>query len=134
MIQFEKYDRPKGEPRTDSLTVNKSKGAVNAIINVTRFQDKDTKQYVMYSPSLDITSYGETLNKAQQMLVSSVEDLFTHFIEISADELLEELKALGWTKNRLKNKVFSNLKVDANGELQNFNVMEGSVERLQMVA
>lgn len=68
MSKLEFVKQNKKHAGTDFLRVNKSVKKINGILNVLRFKDKDTLQFIAYCPSLDITGYGENENKASEML------------------------------------------------------------------
>ena len=70
--------RVEGNPKDqiDSLRIkrNKSKGHINGFMTVFKFQDKDTNQFISYCPSFDLSGYGETEDKAVEMLKFSVSE------------------------------------------------------------
>ena len=96
--------------------------------------DKDTNQIVMYVPSFDLSSYGETKAKAAEMMKEQVKEVLLSLAELSPSKLQKQLSEWGWKKHKLRNKDFSKVSVDINGNLQNFNAVENSVERLALVA
>lgn len=57
-----------------------------------------------YSPSLDVSAYGETMEEAVKSFNVSL-DLFVEDFEGRLIELNAYLKSLGWRKNRYFNKV-----------------------------
>ncbi len=101
---------------------------------VMRFIDKDTKQIVLYAPSFEVSGYGETEDKAFEMLKNSLDNTFSYLSNLSLDDLRTELNKLGWRKNRLRNKDFSRLTVDEDGNLNGLNAENNKVERLALVA
>jgi predicted RNase H-like HicB family nuclease len=98
------------------------------------FIDNDTKQYVAYFPALEISGYGETKEKAEEMAKFSINQLFDYLMELSKNQLDIELKKFGWKKSVIFNKQFSNAFVDINGALQNFNVKENSLSQVTLTA
>jgi hypothetical protein len=116
----------------DSLRIKSNKIVAN--INVFRFKDADTGQFVCYLPALEISGYGETEAKADEMAKFSVEEFIVYLSKLSPKKRDTELAALGWKHDKLKNKEFSKLVVDVEGELKNFNAAEGTIKRLTLEA
>lgn len=103
-------------------------------INLHKFRDKDTEQYVYYSPSLELSGYGSTAELALEMIKFQISELFDYWSQLPLKERSIELQKLGWKKDWLRNKDFSKAFVDGNGILQNFNVIDNKVERVALVA
>ena len=118
----------------ESIRVNKAAGRINGYISVLKFVDKDTKQFMIFCPSLDITGYGATGKKAIEMLKFSILEYFEYLIKLPSKQIESELNKLGWKQNRLRHKQYSKAYVDINGELQNFNAVDNKVERLTLHA
>jgi len=118
----------------DTLRIDHNKRSVKAYISILSFIDKDTRQWVYYMPTLDVTGYGETEDKAAEMMKFSIGELFSHLLNLSNKHLQTELSKLGWKKNYFRNKEYAKSFVDINGELQNFNAVDNKVERLALVA
>jgi len=98
-----------------------------------KFFDRDTKQYIFFIPSLEISGYGETIEQATEMAKVCLDDLYEGFAKLSRKELASELTKMGWKKG-LFNKDFSKSYVDGLGELKNFNVELDKVERVTLTA
>ena len=98
------------------------------------FTDKDTKQHIAYSPSLDLSGYGETEQKAIEMLKFNMGQFFEHLYHLPTTLAERELRALGWKRDRFFSKEFSKARVDVNGVLQDFNAQEGSVREITLQA
>ena len=131
LIDFKKV---KGLQKHDSFHINKRKQEITGYVSVIRFIDKDTKQVVVYAPSYDLSSYGKTDEKAIEMLKHALAELYEQFFEMSDAQLAQELRRLGWKKDPFRNKDFSRLTVDENGNLENFNAEEDTVKRFALVA
>jgi len=116
----------------DQNTLHISNSGGKAGICVYNFIDKDTKQFVAYSPALDISGYGETEAKAEEMMKFAIQDYLVYLTNLSSKERDKELASLGWKKDRFKNKDFSRAYVDINGDLKNFNAEEGSVKKQKL--
>ena len=94
--------------------------------------DADTNQHIIYLPALEVTSYGETLEKADEMMKANVEDFFNYLSRMTHKQFESELQKLNWKKDKFKNKEFSKCFVDPQGELKNFNISEGSLKSLSL--
>lgn len=124
----------KEQKKEDSLHINATRSRISGYISVLKFIDKDTKQWICFAPSFNLSSYGETQAKAITMLKGSLDELFKSFIEMPPAQLQSELHRMGWKRNRFRNKDFSRTFVDADGNLNNFNADENKVERFALVA
>lgn len=109
-------------------------GAVKGQINLHKFIDRDTKDFIFFCPSLDITGYGETENDAFEMIKASMDDFFEFLRNLSFQERDIKLRELGWEKSKFFNKRFSKAFVDASGELQNFNALDNKIETITVAA
>lgn len=118
----------------ETLTVNFNKKLVSGKLNGISFIDNDTKQQVFFLPSLDISGYGNTLEEAQNMVIDTVDDFFQTLLDSDIDVYNFHLKSLGWNKDKLFNKRFSKVSVDAKGQLHGFNVQENSIQTVGMIA
>ena len=119
----------------DALHINQRKGHIHGYINVYKFLDKDTRQFVVYAPSLDTSGYGETEEKATFMIKESLTDIFMSFIKMPPDHLSAELLKFGWKKHSLRNKDFSNPSVGLDeNKLEELNVDKNHIERFALVA
>ncbi len=113
------------------IKINQRKRKIDAGLSLLKYTDKETNQVIIYIPSLELTGYGETLEKAKEMIIFSVDDLMKYWIDLPTEQLKMELSKAGWKQDRFLNKKFSKAFVDANGELQNFAV-DNKVERLAL--
>jgi hypothetical protein len=82
-------------------------------------------------PALDISGYGETIDKAEKILIYNVQQYFTYLLNLPADQVQIELSKIGWKKG-IFNKEYSKAYIDINGELQNFNAENDKVERVAL--
>lgn len=121
------------KPGNDTLNINKNAGRVYFSLAALRFRDKDTRQIVIYIPSLELTGYGATEEKAEEMINFSLQDYFEYLVSLSSKKISSELEKSGWKHDALKNKEFSKAYVDETGELKNFNAVANSVERLTLI-
>lgn len=118
----------------ETLHIKSSKGvtSIRSHINIVRYQDKDSGQWVFYAPSFELSGYGENQDKALQMIKEAFGDFLDYMSKLSAAKMQAELTKLGWKKNKLWNKDYSRAYVNGEGELQNFNA--DKVERFTLVA
>jgi hypothetical protein len=116
----------------DTLSVNRNKGKVKFSGTLLRYRDKDTRQMVYLLPSLDITGYGATEEKAREMLDFSVDEFFRYLITLPADRIDAELKRLKWDNVPFASKQYSQMSVNQDGELDGFNAVADQVERLTL--
>ena len=114
---------------SDSLRINKSDRNIKAHVSLLNFRDKETRQYIQLCDSLDITGYGETPEKAREMVLFSISNYFDYLIDLPAKQIEVELRNLGWKHSLLHTKQYSKVFVDISGELQNFNAVDDKVER-----
>jgi len=117
----------------DGLRINKRRGLVHARLRAFRFLDNDTKQFVIYIPSLEMSAYGNTEKEADEMIRFSIDELMKNLIKLPLDKINAELLSLGWKRNAFHNKEFSNAYVDGDGVLQGMNV-GSKIEELTLVA
>lgn len=119
--------------KAEQLHINLHKKHINGSITAFKFIDKDTKQTVIYVPSLELSGYGDTIEKAREMTQQSFKDFFDFVVTLSVDELRSYLSNLGWKKTMF-NKDFSKAYVDGDGVLRDFNADEKTIERLELTA
>lgn len=117
----------------DEIHINPTNGTISGYLNVLNFVDKDTKQQVCYIPSLDISGYGSTKDRAIEILKENLYSFLTELLNSTLKKASTELIELGWKKDRYRNKDFSKSFVDQSGNLQNFNA-EDKIERFALVA
>lgn len=127
------FDKSKEPVKHESLKINAKKGKIDIHVNGVSFIDKDTKQIIIYIPSLDISSYGETRTKAEEMLKESFDFFCRHIIALATTEVGKQLAALGWQKSFFA-KQFSKLYVNENGQSKNFNAENNHIERFALTA
>jgi len=116
------------------LKIKRSEGEISAAIIGYSYRDNETKQYICYLPSLEISGYGKTLEKAEELVKASMDDMFSYLLNLGLLEMNQELKGLGWIKNPIFTKEFSKVLVDENGVLQGLNAENGEIKRFELVA
>lgn len=117
-------------PQEELLKVkrNDHEFTVSGVIRSVKFRDQDTRQMVIYIPSLDVSGYGATTSKALEMVTFCAKDLFDFWATLSPKQLSAELKTLGWGQDKYFHKKFSKIFVDTEGDLKNFNAVADEVE------
>lgn len=132
MITLNKTISSKQKQGQNTLSVGSNR--ISGTMLVFKFRDKDTRQIIHYTPSLELTGYGSDETKSFEMLKFSINDFFDHLMSLSSKKREKELNELGWKKSSLKNKEFSKLFIDINGELKSFNAVADEVELLTLQA
>lgn len=120
----------KSSSKEDIIHINQKKAVITGMFSILKYVDKETQQVVIYLPALEISGYGETDEKATEILRFNIHELFKYLIDLPPVELKSYLQSAGWS-NKLFNKDFSKAFVDTNGDLKNFAVDE-KVERLTL--
>lgn len=122
------------EDEAESLRVNYSQRRIRSNVRVLQYRDKDTRQIVIYIPSFDLTGYGATREKAEEMIKFSIDNFFQYLISLPVRRMQGILHGLGWKHNPLKNKEYSKAYIDKDGNL-NLNAANDDVEeKMLMVA
>lgn len=129
---FSEFSPLDKEIRFETLRVGQKK--IAGTLKIYKFIDKDTGQFVFYSPSFETTGYGSTEEKALKMIKSSISDYFEYLTSLTPKKRDSELLKLGWKNTPLKNKEFSKAFIDISGELKNFNAVEDKVELITLTA
>lgn len=122
----------KETPHPDTLHINSKN--VTGHLNAMEFQDADTNQYIVYFPAFKISGYGETKEKAVELAKFSIREYCEYLHSLSKKNRETELRKHGWKIDKLKNKDYSKVFVDSEGDLKNFNVAEGKVKHLTFEA
>ncbi len=119
----------------ESLKINLGKGRIRMTARVIRYRDKDTRQIILYVPSMQITGYGATEEKAKEMMNFSLSEYFGYLCSLTQRKLDDELTKIGWKHVQHAGKQqFSKMFVSVDGELQNFNAVADQVEQLTIQA
>lgn len=116
----------------DKLRINLNKQNIKLGARLFKYRDKDTRQIILVVPSLQITGYGATEEKAIEMLNFSLNDYFAYLTSLSIGGVDEELVRLGWKHVPYAHKQFSQLFVSSDGELEKFNAVADEVEHLSL--
>lgn len=96
--------------------------------------DADTLQHVYYIPSLEVSGYGETKEKALEMLKFNMAELFNFLLKSDVVQMKRQLEDLGWAPDKLLNREFSKASIDMAGALEGINAVDGKIERINFTA
>lgn len=100
---------------TEQLKVTKH--SIKARINI--LTGKEGEFYVAYSPSLNVSGYGETEKDATDSFLHNFEVFAQSLLDLKVDKQKTELQTLGWKRKKYATKQYSKAYVDENGELRN---------------
>lgn len=104
------------KPLSIEDSIRYRKGHISASLTVVSFIEDGS--YVVYSPSLEMTGYGDTEEEAKEMFSFSMEDYFKSLIKLSHKTIEAELRKYGFKQKKFKSKNYSKLYVDQDGVLQ----------------
>jgi len=90
------------QPKITGQYRNKS-GHIEMSLLLKGWKDEETGFYFLYSPALDLTGYGETMELASKSLRITLDEFvkYTH----KKKTIFDELEQLGWMVNRKKKRV-----------------------------
>jgi hypothetical protein len=124
------------KPQKDIFHMDKKRGRITFGVSSINFIDRDTKQHVIYIPAFNISSYGSTEEKAEEMLKYCIDDFCTYLMKLPFKSVITELRKLGWKHDSLHQKEFSSTSIDINGNLRDFNAKDNKVtiSKLELAA
>lgn len=108
---------------TEMIRINKSKVSIKTV----RLGGKEGDFFVFMSESLNVSGYGRTKEEADISFQENMKQFCIDLLELPNEERENELRLLGFSRQKYHNKNFSKVYVDGNGELQGFE--EGTIER-----
>ena len=97
------------------------------------YQDPETGMFCMYIPSLQLHSYGDTMEEAEEMLDESMKMFFDNLFTSSLKKIESELYRLGWSKKKFKQKEFFPI-VDLEERLKEEKIENYKVSELNIAA
>ncbi|MEO5997649.1 MAG: hypothetical protein ABIN89_12995 [Chitinophagaceae bacterium] len=71
------------ESSLDTLRIDSKKGKVEGQFDTIKYVDKETMQIVVYIPSVEVSGYGETYEKAAEMLKFNLNEFFEYLTNLS---------------------------------------------------
>lgn len=114
---------------TEGSTISR----VDFSIGIISFLDKDTKMYVTYAPSLEVSGYGVNGEDALSMCKASIDESIEMLGKLPAKKAKEDLEKLGWKQNWIRHKNFSRSYVDVDGVLRGFNADPETIQKATLV-
>lgn len=120
------------ESKEQSLRLNINKKKAKLTTTFYKYRDKDTRQIILYVPALELTGYGSTYKKAMDMLTAACNDFFVWLTSLPHSQIEKELSKLGWKQKKYQHKEYSQVFVDEDGQLKNFNAVGDEVEKLTL--
>lgn len=80
-----------------------SRGEHTILIGVSLYVWEEEGVHYIYSPSLDVTGYGDNFNEAKKSFEITLDEFVTY--THNKKTIFDELEHLGWTVNRKKKRV-----------------------------
>ena len=90
------------EEAVESLHINRNTGKIAFRLVNYKYRDKDTRQMVIYFPSLELSGYGESEEKAEEMALFSIDEYFKYLIKLAPGTMDKELSVVGWKQRNIK--------------------------------
>lgn len=122
MTPITKQIKRRGQSPIEVIRINQGKRRVYTRLTHYVYRDIETRQIIVYIPSIEVSAYGQTREKAFEMLKYSMEQFYEYILNLSLRDLNLELKKFGFTRNKIQTKEFSKAYVDKSGELKQFAV------------
>lgn len=90
------------------------------------FELIDNNQIILYLPALDLSAYGETKEKAIEMLNDIMVEYGRNLFTVNQEQVRIEFEKYGWRQNLYFKKKYdnSNSYIDIKGILRNFELPE----------
>ncbi|MGV0828340.1 hypothetical protein ACTS9C_05510 [Empedobacter brevis] len=104
------------KPLSIEDSIRYRRGHISASLTVVSFIEEGS--HIVYSPSLEMSGYGDTEEEAKEMFSYSMEDYFKTLIKLSHKTIEAELRKYGFKQKKYKSKNYSKLYVDQDGVLQ----------------
>lgn len=88
--------------RKETINIDYRKKIFKAKLNGIGFKEGDS--HIIYLPSLQISSYGDTIKEANEMMKISLKEFSENLLELNENKINSILKQLGWEKTKFFNK------------------------------
>lgn len=124
MSEGQDYIRIKSSSKRQHLTGQSS---------VVEYTDKSTGMICLYAPSLELHSYGDTFEEAQEMMNNSMEFFFRQLLNLSAKKIEAEFYRLGWSKKKFKQKEFVPI-IDIDSRMKDEGIKDYKVSDMKIAA
>lgn len=117
--------------KNEFLKINFRKKMVEGNVFAHSFENEGKR--IIYVPSLNISGYGNTEEEAREMVNISITDFLDTLFSVREAKALDEIKFLGWTKDKFFPKRYYPPFVDRDGILREFDLSEGTkIETMSM--
>lgn len=123
-------ERISEEPMKDQTEFFRFKGQ-SITLGLRVFGGKDGDVFLLYTPSLGITAYGDDEEEAKKNMDHQMNLFCDDFFALNSTKKDLALKQLGWQKVKYHNKNYSKSFIDTNGVLQNFDKGTMSVKYME---
>jgi len=115
------------------LKIDFRNGRVKGTVEMLEFKEGDS--FIVYSPSLQLSSYGPSKQESHEMMKEVLNDYCTNLIDAGPEQAFFELKKLGWKQHKFFKKRFLDPPyVDINGILREFNLSEATEVKREVVS
>jgi len=109
----------------NSLKIDFQKNKITGKLQAKVFQNEG--YWIFYVPSLDLSSYAETIEDAEKFFFEVYLNDFFENVFKNPKQGLEELESLGWKRDKVFKKQFvSDSYVNKDGFLKEFDLPEGT--------
>jgi hypothetical protein len=82
--------------RKETINIDHRKKIFKAKLNGIGFKEGDS--HIIYLPSLQLSSYGDTIKEANEMMKISLNEFSENLLELNENKINSILKELGWEK------------------------------------
>lgn len=118
-------------PKNEFLKINFRKKMVHGNVFAHSFENEGKR--MIYIPALNISGYGDTEEEAREMVNISIADFLDTLFSAGEAKAMDEIKSLGWTKDKFFPKRYHPPFVDKDGILKEFDLSEGTkIETMSM--
>lgn len=93
--------------KKESLNINIKKQTLKGNFSAIAFKEGETQ--IVYIPSLQLSSYGDTLDEAREMMEKVLHDFSKNLVTLPEAKVNSILTNLGWKKDSIFKKRMTNL-------------------------
>lgn len=93
---------------------------------------KDGDFFIVASPSILVSGYGDTLEEAEESYKLNIELFARAILDAPVELRNKELKKLGFEQIKFQTKNYSKLYVDENGILQGLDLEDKKIQKMEM--
>lgn len=109
----------------EKLNIDFKKGSFKGTLRMVEFNEGDS--HIIYLPSLQLSSYGDTLTEARELLEIQMDELSKSILAMGELKGTNYLKSLGWAKQQFFKKRLVNLSETTYDDIKReFNLPEGT--------